>query len=111
MFSNQQIWQIKKYNGLLLVILLLIQAHLIVGDYYSDGTLRYEQFLTLLQKSHIKLFSTLFYGSLSLHLITAVSGVLSLRLQDRRKRVGAQRVLYGGSILFLFLITVVIWRV
>lgn len=110
-FSDKQIWQIKKYNGLLLIALLLIQAHFIVGDYYSDGTLSYATMKSLFQKPHIKLFSTIFYGSLFLHIFTAVKAVVALRQQDRTIRKRVEKVVLLICSLCLLVVTIGIWSI
>lgn len=97
------LWNLKKWNGVALVLLILIHAHFIVGHYYSDGSLRYGDLIELYEQWWVKLFSLLLNLSLMLHCITAGEAIVSLLVKKAKRAILFKAVVLPLSFILLIL--------
>ncbi len=110
MTSEKTLWKLKKWNSLTLVILVLIQAHFLIGHYYSDGSLTYSVVKNLYSKTSLKIFSTLFNTAIAIHIYTALNSVFRFYIDDQKKRERINKLLLTILIVLLSLFTVPVWR-
>lgn len=111
MLSQKSLWSIKKFNGLLLVILIMIQAHFIMGRYYSAGTISYELVTSIYGEIKIKLFSIMLNLSLAVHIFTTIEAVSRLKSSCASKRKRARFIATTLALILFLCTTYLVWRV
>lgn len=102
------IWKLKKYNGLIVVTLMMIQAHSVFNVYLTDGALTYLQIKEIYSQWWVKLFALLFHGSIAMHLFTAADAMSVLFTQKETIRKTVQKAIATIALLFFLIPSTVV---